>query len=1409
MSKDNFLLNKLKIFGIIFVMLFLLCALLPLGGALSIEAKSMESEMTNSVEVESDENTLVSSSGADVLYIDPESKYGGADTNDGLSADTPIQTLDRAKELVSPTGSIYIMSTFYITEDTVVDMNSTDVTFKRYKPEDPTIFQNEEWYNDGVTFFEGDVFVIGDESDDSISPTVVFDNFTFDGEHVYFSPKVDDESYQTFLIRNYNSNVVLEKGIKVLNIVRQTTTNRTFGAVYSSAGYVVVNGSSFIDASGTDRYFHLVNSSNMIINDIVVNVVYTASGVIYVTNSYLTVNGGDFYGLGTNENSGHYLFYLSNGRLVINQGEFHDFTGNSGVIGIPGFSQNNFLVINGGRFYNNKITSEVSVAPVVTLKDGGAIINGGIFENNSNVNGGGVIAINGAGGNLIVNGGVFRNNTSACGGAIYCNLIQDEEGTRTANLVVRNAEFIGNSVVGGFTPSEAFTFDYGNGQTIIDGGAIVCTQNLIIENCTFEDNMAEGSGGAIFLGGNNNQILQISNSNFIRNESQRNANLGGGGGAIFASNFSTNSFIKNCWFDANSSLGYGAAVTSNESHLVIENCSFANHKKGIFIFRSRGNFLNCKIYDNSMPRTSLFDHYGIYFKNCIIENNVALRIIQLQGRVCLNNTIIKNNVVSEGAIVPENGNDVMGRILLIGNNYVYGNRSDAQLDESGCPLVENSKLVGGVESNIVINGTLTGRDTQDDFVIYNIEGSCFGISFAGEDNTDILNGVEPAVYFGEDSPVNSEVLNCLVSDDPNYEFEFRDGAIYLKQVGGLTGSIVYTASDTYVPYDGREHGIGISVVAPANATIRYRTNEAESFTNEEPKFTSIGSYTVYFEISASGYATIEGSRKVEITKNETGLIDFVPINSSVTTPITTVQLYYGESLTTSTDLTDRVKGGVILDQNGNSVYGTFTSQGTYNVTFDTESISVKFTPTNTEAYEGCTFTARVEFKYDELYFINGAFYLNADATGVSIPKSVGLNKILSYMSSQGKIYFSDTYEVTSSETIATDKLIYLYRYTWYTSGIADEQVFTGEIFNISSRGNLTIGGKNRTDGTVMLGKIIIDGQGYATAGSTNALIVNDGKLTVYGGLEIKGGYNINSIGPVTPGGAIYNTATMNLYDVYISDCRYLNYVASTQFSGGGGGIFNTGTLRYVGGSINTCLARGGGAIYSEGDLHVVNTTFVDNSAYSGTQVGTSSSSGMTIKLANGEANLVNILITRSRISNSTTYYDHTSSNMTNEKIGGGIYVGVNASLVLVSSNLAQCYAYQGGGVYVDGSAHIFDSMVSSCYTTNGGEGVAVGTQGELTVVDLFIARCSSTNTPDGSLGTNENGILTLTGGNTSLLSLSFEAGEGLNGNTNKSGENNQDYVLGVILAVVTLVLISSILLILSTKSKKAKVRLKK
>lgn len=1434
MSKKNFLSNKFKIFATLFFMLFML-ALLPLGSVLFAEAKSVSAEEKTSVKVKEEENALLSSNGAGTLYIDPESKYGGADTNDGLSADTPIKTLDKAKELASPTASIYIMSTFYITTDTVIDMGSSDIAFKRWKPEDPTIFESEEWYIDAVTVFEGDIFVVGSESDASISPTVAFDNFTFDGEEINLSANQDDRGY-TEAIRVYNSKVILEENLSFIYF------RTRYSCVAVTDGFLAINSSKFISKSGGGPPISLVRSE-MVINDILMKNCSSSSGqIIRLENSQLTVNDGIFDGSHDASNLRTVIYSTGRNRIVINGGEFCNYK-NYTIIQTSWHPYNfdastSTLIINGGHFHDNIITNLVheldsdynpaNVSPII-YGDGNIIINGGVFENNSNVNAGGVI--NMYQGNLTINGGVFRNNTAACGGVIYCNLVQNAEGTRTANLVIRNAEFINNSAEGGFTPGESFNLDYGNGETFVSGGAIFSTQPLTIDNCVFDGNSIQAdidsnltrdcSGGAIYV----KAIAQVINSSFSNNTTPRNRDVGVGiytqGGAIA---FVSGGVIQNCSFIGNGIGPHnGGALYLGTTATYIDNCYFEKNIASAYGGAIFGNatFTNCDFIRNkaeSIGGVAMLVSGGARFDNCVMEENVSLSCsaLLLEAACTITNCIIRNNVTtitdsassgykeSKGAVGDCAASYDWNKLFLIGKNQIYGNKNSAELDEEGYPIIENGELIGGTEYNILVafnwkNGGFYFNGLQRG-------GSTLGISFSGEQNADILNGIEPAIYFGEGSPINSEILDCLVSDDPNYEFELRDGAIYLKQVGGITGSIVYTASDTYVPYDGKEHGIDISIVAPTNAKIRYKTSEEESYSDSEPKFVNIGSYMVYFEISASGYTTVEGSRKVEITQNNTRLVDYVPNSNNVNAPITTIHLYYGETLAVGADLTGRISPGAIKDQNGNSVAGTFTANGTYNITFDTENIEVTFIPTNTEAYEGCTFTAQVEFKYDELYFINGAFYLNSDGQGVSIPASVGINKVLSYMTPRGAIYFSDTYDVTGEETIAVDKLVYLYRYKWRTSGVADEQVFNGEIFNITSSGSLSIGGGNITDKTHMTGKLIIDGQGYATAGSTSPLIVNNGTLTITGNVEIKGGYNTNTIGPVSPGGAIYNGGTASLYGVVVRDCRYLNYLASTQFNGAGGGIFNasTGTLNMVGGRINNCLARGGGAIYSEGRLSVINTTFISNSAYSGAQVGTSSSSGLTIKLANGEANLVNILINKSRLSNGTNYYTNSSSNMTAEKLGGGIYVGRNAKLTLVSSNLTQCYAYQGGGVYVDGTAYIFDTIIAACQAVNGGEGIAVGSQGRLTTVNIFISRCTSSNTPDASLGTNENGILTLTGGNTSLLSLSFEPGEAGTVISKTDDTRNKDYILGVVLALIVLGALVSFIAYLRTKTKKSK-----
>ena len=1432
MLKKNFLSNKFKIFATLFFMLFIF-ALLPLGSVLFAEAKSVSVEEKTSVKIQEEENALLSSNGAETLYIDPESKYGGADTNDGLSADTPIKTLDKAKELASPTASIYIMSTFHITTDTVIDMGSSDIAFKRWKPEDPTIFESEEWYIDAVTVFEGDIFVVGSESDASISPTVTFDNFTFDGEEINLSANQDDRGY-TEAIRAYNSNVILEENLSFINF----RTRYSHVAVTDS--FLVINGSKFISKSGGQAPISLLRSE-MVINDILMKNCGSSSGqIIRLENSQLTVNDGIFDGSHDASNLRTVIYSTGRNRIVINGGEFCNYK-NYTIIQTSWHPYNfdastSTLIINGGHFHDNIITNLVheldsdynppNVSPII-YGDGNIVINGGVFENNSNVNAGGVI--NMYQGNLTINGGVFRNNTAACGGVIYCNLVQNAEGTRTSNIVIRNAEFTGNSANGTFAVNDEFTCDLNGG---LRGGAVILTtQGLIMENCLVEDNsipkIETGENESEIIGAgligclNTEYPYSYISCKFVNN-------------LVDASGFSTTSYaaprgvisyldasnnenivIEDCLFQGNNLMGFNFIIQKHAgkatNYYQVKDCVFLENNCGLGGCLIGSPYVVDSVFKRNVGYYPVAWVLGCVFENCIIEENVGRvfrsAIFSVGASVVLKDCTITNNVAKtsnvSGSILTYT---YVPDVFLYGDNYIYGNRMGAELDDSGYPKIENGSLVGGEERNLC--GGINKEAAKTDFFPMGLQpgSSKIGICYSGEYSTDVLNGTLPAISFKENTVINSKILDCFVSDDPNYELEFRDNAIYLKEVNNV-GEIIYTANDSYVPYDGREHGIEVNLISPTDAEIRYKLNEEDSYVAEMPTFSNIGEYTIYFQISKSGYTTIEDSRKVTITKNQTNLVSatrdhYVYYADSTTT----ILLYYGESLTMSTDLTGRIDGSVIKDQNGNSVAGTFTANGTYNITFDTENIEVTFTPTNTEAYEGCTFQADVYFEYDELYFINGAFYLNSDGQGVSIPASVGINKVLSYMTPQGAIYFSDTYDVTGEETIAVDKLVYLYRYKWRTSGVADEQVFNGEIFNITSSGSLSIGGGNVTDGTHMTGKLIIDGQGYATAGSTSPLIVNKGTLTITGNVEIKGGYNTNTIGPVSPGGAIYNGGTASLYGVVIRDCRYLNYLASTQFNGAGGGIFNasTGTLNMVGGRINNCLARGGGAIYSEGKLSVINTTFISNSAYSGAQVGTSSSSGLTIKLANGEANLVNILINKSRLSNGTNYYTNSSSNMTAEKLGGGIYVGRNAKLTLVSSNLTQCYAYQGGGVYVDGTAYIFDTIIAACSTVNGGEGIAVGSQGRLTTVNIFISRCTSSNTPDASLGTNEKGILTLTGGNTSLLSLSFEPGEAGTVISKTDDTRNKDYILGVVLALIVLGALVSFIVYLRTKTKKSK-----
>ena len=130
----------------------------------------------------------------------------------------------------------------------------------------------------------------------------------------------------------------------------------------------------------------------------------------------------------------------------------------------------------------------------------------------------------------------------------------------------------------------------------------------------------------------------------------------------------------------------------------------------------------------------------------------------------------------------------------------------------------------------------------------------------------------------------------------------------------------YTVNGYSGVYDGSEHGI---TVESSGATIKYGTSSGSYTLETSPKYSDVGTYTVYYKIEKAGYNTIKGSEKVEITKAK----------GSVTAPTAKELTYTGSSQelinkgsTTTGTIEYKIEGGTY-----STSIPKATNAGTYKV----------------------------------------------------------------------------------------------------------------------------------------------------------------------------------------------------------------------------------------------------------------------------------------------------------------------------------------------------------------------------------------------------------------------------------------------------------------------------------------------
>lgn len=113
--------------------------------------------------------------------------------------------------------------------------------------------------------------------------------------------------------------------------------------------------------------------------------------------------------------------------------------------------------------------------------------------------------------------------------------------------------------------------------------------------------------------------------------------------------------------------------------------------------------------------------------------------------------------------------------------------------------------------------------------------------------------LEPDTYY----------MYAVLNETTNYKSYTTSTVSFTVNGADMSGDV--SASDNTQTYTGTAvHGITVNTLP--DSTIKYGTSEGEYTLSESPKYKDVGTYTVYYKVTKTGYNPVTGSAKVIINK---------------------------------------------------------------------------------------------------------------------------------------------------------------------------------------------------------------------------------------------------------------------------------------------------------------------------------------------------------------------------------------------------------------------------------------------------------------------------------------------------------------------------------------------------------------
>ncbi len=228
---------------------------------------------------------------------------------------------------------------------------------------------------------------------------------------------------------------------------------------------------------------------------------------------------------------------------------------------------------------------------------------------------------------------------------------------------------------------------------------------------------------------------------------------------------------------------------------------------------------------------------GLDAFNTATEKTVSAADILYVGR--------NDTTYEESATAPTAAGQYTAKLTVEGQTA----QVDYEIGKAAGSISYASTVLGRIYGAAPFTNTLT--NTGDGAVSYASDNTAVAI-------VDSASGAVTIVGAG------TVRITATVTDGANYTYA-KKTASYTLYVDPLTMSVSatpYTGS-----YDGASHGISVSVTTPADGyTVKYGTAAGSYTLDDSPSYTDVGTYTVYYQVTANGYTEVNDSSTVTISK---------------------------------------------------------------------------------------------------------------------------------------------------------------------------------------------------------------------------------------------------------------------------------------------------------------------------------------------------------------------------------------------------------------------------------------------------------------------------------------------------------------------------------------------------------------